>query len=110
MALLGFYGACPNVDISLQYLDQPAVLTFAFTGGASDGLMILRFDLVEMSTERVIASTGETPFEAQQRGATFLAPTLIAIFGHEGAFQIRCFINGQSRYAGDFRINQGVSG
>jgi hypothetical protein len=106
-ALLGFYGVCPNVEVGLTYLDQPAVLTFVFTGGPSGGSMTLTVDVIDEADNRVIASTGESRFDAPSRPATLLAPTLILIFGRGGQFAARCIIDGIERFRGRFGVIQG---
>ena len=108
IAILGYYGHCPNVDVLLQNLDQPAVLTFVCAGAPSRGSMQVRFDLIDMTDERLLVTTGNSRFIAEEeRSGTFLAPTLIAQYGRAGPFQLRCFINDALQYSGDFRIQQG---
>ena len=109
MAILGFYGASPDAEIWLQRLDIPALLTFAFTGGRSEGSMMLKFDIVDPRPGRVVASTGEQVFYADGSPSTFLAPALMAIYGHEGPFEIHCLMDGAVQYIGYFRVRQAVA-
>lgn len=106
MAILGFYGICPHVDVGLHLLDQPAVLTFVLAGGPGEGTFALTVDVVD-ETERVIASLTGLPLVANPKGATLVATTLLLIFGHAGRYAVRCMVDQVEVFRGYFRVSQG---
>ncbi len=108
LSVLGFYGVCPHVEVALQRLDLPVVLTFLCMGGMGDGTFSLTFEVID-DTERVIASSAAQPFNADLKSATVLATTLILVFGRVGQFAGRCVIDGVERFRGYFRIGQAAA-
>jgi hypothetical protein len=106
LAILGFYGICPHVDIGLQHLDQPAVLTFVLAGGTGQGTFPLTVDIVD-ENQRVIASISGLAFEANPKGATLVATTLMLIFGHAGRYAVRCLIDQAEIFRAYFAVSQG---
>jgi hypothetical protein len=93
------------VDVAVQHLDRPAVLTFVLAGGPGEGSYSVTFDVID-ETERVIASTSG-PFEADPKRPTVLAPTLLLVFGHAGLFSVRCKVDTVEQFRGYFRVSQG---
>lgn len=108
LTVLGFYGACPRVDVALQHVGQPAALTFVFLGGPGKGSFAMTFEVVD-DAERVLASTAPQSFEAHPKSNTVLAPTLLLTFGRSGQFAVRCLMDGSERFRGSFRISQGIA-
>ena len=108
LSILGFYGVCPRVDVALQQLDQPTVLTFVFAGGQSEGSFSLVFDVVD-AADRIIASTAPQQFEANPKTVTVLAPTLLLVFGNAGQFAARFLVDGQEQFRASFHISQAVT-
>jgi hypothetical protein len=107
--VLGFFGVCPNVDVSVPQLDQPTALTFLFTGSPGSGTYLLTFDVVDESQRRVVASTAGGSFDAAPDARTVLAPTLLLVFGHPGTFVIRCLVDQAERYRSTFNVSQAPS-
>lgn len=105
LSLLGFFGVCPNVDIALQHLDQPVVLTFVFTGTIDAGTFDLSFAVVDSENERVVATT-ESKFTAVQGGVA-LPCTMMFVSGHPSLFFVQCKVNEAEQFRGSFRISQG---
>lgn len=108
LIILGLYGVCPDVDVRLQRLDQPAVLTFVFTGSPGEGLLSVVFDVLDERDSRVLASTPALPFQAIATSNTTLAATLVTTFGHPGVFAARLTVDGQEAHRAEFRVAEGL--
>lgn len=107
LILLGFFGVCPNVEVALQHLDQPAVLTFLLSGGPGDGTFFASFDILDESNQQPVVAAAPVQFFALPNAGTHLATTLLVTFGHTGQFSLRCIIDGIERFRGAFRVKQG---
>jgi hypothetical protein len=105
LILLGYMGVCPNVDIGVPQLDQPLVLTFLFSGSAGDGTFMASFDVIDESSERLVAATGPLPCVAAPDTRTNLAPTLLLTFGQTGRFAVRCIVEGREVFKGPFTVS-----
>jgi len=109
LIIVGFFGVCPNVTVTVQRLDQPTALTFLFSGGPGVGSYTFTFEVVDESEQRVVASTMGLPFEATPQAPTLLAPSLLLVFGHPGKFVIRCLVDQVERFRAYFHIYQAVA-
>lgn len=108
LTILGYFGICPNVHIRVAQLDQPTVLTFVISGDPGDGHYSALVAVFDESTGRQIASTAELPILARPSAPTVLAVALVVIFGHEGLFTVRAFLDEREHFRGEFHISQGV--
>ena len=108
LTILGYFGACPNVDVGVQRLDQPLGLTFLFPGGTGEGSFSAGFDVVDETDDRVIAAAEPLPALGNQTGATTLATTLFLVFGHPGRFAVRLHVDGAESFRGRFAVSQGL--
>lgn len=106
LTILGFFGVCPNVDVQLSRMDQPAVLTFLVTGPPGDGDFAITFAVIDEADGRVVAETAELPFVARPNAVTNLAPTLMLTFGRPGMYALRCVVNGAPHYRASFKVSQ----
>lgn len=102
--LLGFFGACPNVEIGIRDMERPTALTFLFLGGPADEPFTASFDVVDEDGDRVIAASVPVPCPAAPGARTNLAPMLLVVFGHPGRFAARCLVDGVERFRGQFRV------
>jgi len=109
LIILGFFGVCPEVDVAIQRLDQPATLTFLFSGSPGAGMDSVRFDVVDDAQQRTIASTTAMPFQSNPAERPVLAPTLLLVFGHPGIFSVRCIVDEAECFRGQFRVTQGIA-
>lgn len=108
LIILGFFGVCPDVNVAIQHLHQPATLTFLFSGSPGVGTYAVRFDVVEALQQRVIASSAAMPFQLSLTERSVLAPTLLLVFGHPGTFTVRCMADDVECFRGQFRVTQGA--
>ena len=107
LILLGYLGICPNVDVGLQDLDQPSVITFLLSGSPGDGEFAGSFDIVDETERRTVAAVASIPFRAIPGTRTNLATTFVAVFQRPGIFVLRCFIDDRVRFRAYFRVSQG---
>lgn len=107
LILLGYLGVCPNVDVGLQDLDQPSVMTFLVSGSPGDGEFMGSFDIVDETEERTVAAVAAIPFTATPDRRTNLAATFVAVFQRPGIFMLRCVIDDTVRFRARFRVSQG---
>jgi len=105
LIILGFFGICPNVQITLAALDQPTPLTFLLSGRANPGQLGIALQLVDVRSQQVIASTLEMRIAVEGAGGVFnIVQTLLFTFGRAGEFEARCFVNGVRDYSGFFQV------
>ena len=109
LIILGFFGVCPNVDVGIARLDQPAFLTFLITGDRGDGTFVGHVALYDETDERVVAEVPEMRFTASPGAFTTISATLMPVFGRPGLYSIRLFVEQQEHFRAEFRISQGVS-
>jgi hypothetical protein len=107
LIILGYFGACPNVNIQLPRLDRPTPLTFLLSGHVDQGAGKLSIEIVESRSNIVIASTGDAPLLLDGNvGSINLAPTLLLTFGRAGEFVIRCVTDEGECYRSTFTVSQ----
>jgi len=104
--LLGFFGICPNAHIRIEHLDQPALLTFVFSGDPGEGQHAASVTLVDESDGRVIASSAPMPIAMSPDAPTLFAAALLVMFHHGGLFSARLLFEEQEQFRGEFRISQ----
>jgi hypothetical protein len=104
--ILGFFGVCPHVLVSLQHLDQPTVLTFMVTGGPGDGTFVGTCQVADESTQRTVASGPAAQFVATADAGTYVASTMLLTFGKSGLYSLRFVVGGVEQYRGYFRVSQ----
>lgn len=105
LIILGFFGICPNVHITLAALDRPTPLTFLLSGRANAGQLSVALQIVDVQSQHAIASTLEIPISVEGAGGVFnVVQTLLLTFGRAGDFEARCFVNGVKDYSGFFRV------
>lgn len=107
LILLGFLGVCPNVDVGLQNLDQPSVITFLLSGSPGDGEFVGSFDIVDETETQTVSAVAAVPFTASPGTRTNLAATFVAVFNRPGIFVLRCVIDDCIRFRARFRVSQG---
>ena len=107
LIVLGLFGICPHVNVFLQHLDQPAVLTFLISGGPGDRSFLRSLQIVDEGNQRVVAESAPASSIAFPNSATQLVDTLLPTFGHGGQFSIRCLIDGVEQFRADFSVSQG---
>jgi len=106
LIILGFFGICPNVDVRVNRLDEPTLLTFLLSGGPGDGSPFdASFDVVDETGQVVVASTVPTTARTIPNSSTSLASTFYLTFGHGGRFAFRCLADGREQFRGYFRVS-----
>ena len=107
LIILGYYGVCPTVDVSVSDLGQPTLLTFLVSGDAGEGKFSGMVGIFDESDQRLLASVS-LAITAQPNVMTVLAPTIVVVFGRPGAYSLRVLLDDTERFRGEFRISQGI--
>lgn len=108
LALLGFFGVCPNVHIQIAHLDQPTVLTFLFSGDPGEGPHNASVTLVDESHGSVIASAAPLSVTTLREVPTLVTVSLIVVFRHAGRFSARLLFEEEEQFRGEFHVSQGL--
>ena len=105
LTILGFLGISPNVDVAVQRLDQPTVLTFLILGGPGAGMSTISFDVFDQGEQRVVAAVPPGPLMVNPNTRTSVIASLVLTFGHPGTFSFRCYVDGAERFHASFRVS-----
>ena len=109
LAILGYFGICPNVDVRVKALEQPTVLTFLIAGGKGSGEFFGNVVVFDEGSQQPIASGVSTTFLANPIGATYIGTLLVLTFGHPGLFSVRLIVEQSELFRAFFLVSQGSS-
>jgi hypothetical protein len=106
LSILGFFGVCPRVEVSVPYLDQAVSLTFLLVGSPGDGQFTATIELVDKVSNRIVASGANISIRATPKAATSLGLTLLPTFGRAGVYALKCQVGSDLPFEALFHVSQ----
>ncbi len=108
MALLGFFGVAPDVQINVQDFGKPLPLAFVLLGGTGDAVATIEFQLVD-EANHVLLSTPPRETNLTADGKRLMSAVgLSFVYPGPGRYRLRLLVDRQSHFDAAFELLKGT--